>query len=70
MQDDNRVAFHVADYDAEKTLVIDPVLEYATFLGGSGDEIGQGIAVDADGNAYVTGLAISTDFPITPGAFQ
>src|SRR5439155_4788919 len=45
---------------------------YSTYLGGSGfDTIqGSGLAVDASGNAYVTGLTFSTDFPTTPGAFQ
>jgi hypothetical protein len=36
---------------------------YSTYLGGSGTEIGYGIAADAAGNAYVTGLTQSTDFP-------
>ncbi len=45
-------------------------LVYSTFLGGSGGEQGWGIAVDGAGNAYVTGLTTSTDFPTTPGAFQ
>ena len=43
-------------------------LAYATFLGGSGDDSGYGIAVDGAGSAYVTGKTYSTDFPITPGA--
>jgi hypothetical protein len=38
-----------------RPLVIDPVLVYATYLGGSGDDSGGGIAVDKDGQAYVTG---------------
>lgn len=45
-------------------------LEYSTFLGGTSNEEGRAIAVGADGAAYVTGLAYSTDFPITPGAFD
>ena len=43
-------------------------LVYSTYLGGGGSA-GTGIAVDGDGNAYVTGAA-GTNFPTTPGAFQ
>jgi hypothetical protein len=47
-------------------------LVYASFLGGSGSEVGEGIAVDAAGNAYVTGSTDSaaTSFPETTGVFQ
>jgi hypothetical protein len=43
---------------------------YTTLIGGSGGQYGTGIAVDAQGNAYVTGVTASTDFPVTSGAFQ
>ena len=66
----NQVRFQVAAYDASRPLIIDPVLFYSTYLGGSGDDIGNSIAVDAAGNAYVTGQIQSTNFPTTLGAFQ
>ena len=45
-------------------------LVYSTYLGGTGEDYGSGIAVDTAGNAYVTGTTYSTDFPTTAGAFQ
>ena len=43
---------------------------YATYLGGSGSDQGIAIGVDGEGNAYVAGQSWSSDFPVTPGAFQ
>ena len=45
-------------------------LVYSTFLGGGASDQGTGIAIDGEGNAYVTGWGNSTDFPTTPGAFD
>jgi hypothetical protein len=66
-----RVGFSVAEYDHRQPLVIDPTLVYSTYLGGGGNGNDGGfIAVDTSGNAYVTGVTNTCDFPTTPGAFQ
>src|SRR6266481_335719 len=67
---DRRVSFSVPSYDRSEPLILDPVLNYSTYLGGSSDEGGGGsqsfgIAVDANGNAFVAGTTFSTDFPTT-----
>jgi centrosomal CEP192-like protein/beta-propeller repeat-containing protein len=64
------VGFHVAPYDTRQPLIIDPVVVYSTYLGGSGREAANGIAVDSTGAAYVTGFTTSTNFPTIPGSFQ
>ncbi len=45
-------------------------LVYSTYLGGSNGDAGFGVALDASGDAYVTGYTVSSNFPTTPGAYQ
>ena len=66
----NRVGFQLAAYDRTLPLVIDPVLEYSTFVGGSDRDREASIAADADGNVYLTAGVRSGDFPTTMGAFD
>jgi hypothetical protein len=66
---DGTYGFWVGSYDPRYPLVIDPELDYSTFLGGGDLESGSGIAVQ-EGRAYVTGQTSSTDYPTTPGAFD
>jgi hypothetical protein len=67
----HEVGFAVGRYDRARPLIIDPVLVYSTFLGGSGFDQGNDIAVDGAGNAYVTGYTDSTILPgVTAGSIQ
>lgn len=65
----HRFGFQLADFDPALPLVIDPVLSYSTYLGGTGDDEGFAVAADSSGNMYVTGRTRSTNFP-TVGAVQ
>jgi Beta-propeller repeat len=65
-----QVGFTLAGYDAGIPLVIDPVITYSTYLGGSGDEFPIWSDIDRAGNFYVTGFTSSPDFPTTAGVFQ
>ena len=59
----NSYGFVVAGLDPSYPLIIDPILVYSTYLGGSYGDEGYGIAVDGAGCAYVTGYTGSTNFP-------
>ena len=63
------VTLETGAYDTRRELVIDPAIVYSSFLGGAGFDEGHGIAVDAQGSAYVTGYTQSADFP-PAGGFQ
>src|ERR1700722_6885205 len=64
MNDSTHIAFRVAQYDSSKPLVIDPVLVYSTYVGGSGNDLPVGIAVDNTGSVYIAGYTDSVDFPL------
>ena len=78
----NTVGFQLGSYDPSRELVIDPVLVYSTYLGGVGQYLGEpgdgfnygdsvtNMAVDSAGNAYVSGVASSEDFPLTSRPLQ
>jgi len=60
------LGFRLGHYDKSVWLTIDPVIVYSTLLGGSGSDQADGLAVDAQGNAYISGFTTSADFPILP----
>lgn len=64
MPSGNNPAF-VAELNPSGTALV-----YSTFLGGNSGEFAYGIALDGNGDAYVTGTTYSTDFPTTSGAYQ
>jgi len=70
IHDDGSVGFELGDYDTSRTLVIDPILDYGTYLGGTGTDQGHAIAVNDAGNVFVSGLTGSANFPTTTGALD
>jgi hypothetical protein len=60
----NEIRFALGSYDVRYPVVIDPSLAYSTYLGGSAAESAAAIAVGPDGNAFVTGMSYSMDFPL------
>lgn len=68
LQGQREVGFQTGPFDASKPLVLDPVLEYSSFFGGSKEDEIISVAVDQAGNAYLTGETSSPDLPTTPGA--
>lgn len=62
--------FTLGRYDRSRELVIDPLLVYSKYYGGTLDENVQGIAVDSQGNAYIAGYTFSGNLPTTAGSFR
>ncbi len=59
-----QAGFTTGAYDRARTLIIDPVVSYSSYLGGSGADSARAIAVDAAGNAYIAGYTDSSNFPM------
>jgi len=66
----NRIGFELGSYDKSRKLIIDPVLSYSSFLGGSSDDFAYATAVDTAGNIYVAGGTTSADFPLSSMPLQ
>ena len=59
----NEVSIALGTYDRNYKVIIDPTLSFSTYLGGSTLDQANAVAVDSNGEAYVTGFTASTDFP-------
>ncbi|MCE5309126.1 MAG: hypothetical protein LLG20_15915, partial [Acidobacteriales bacterium] len=70
IEQDGGIRFRIGDYDRTRELVIDPVVEYMTYLGGSGVDHIQAVGVDSAGNAVLAGVTTSPNFPGGPAGSQ
>ncbi len=72
LMNDYEYKISLGAFDKSRSVVIDPVIHYSTFIGGSGYDIGSDIAIDTSGNAYITGWTedAPTYYPTTTGAFD
>ncbi len=68
--DHHTVSFVVDDYDKKDTLVLDPLLNFATFSGSVVDNWGFTATYDNNGNAFGGGVSFGTGYPVTTGAYQ
>ena len=69
LADDHTVGFEIATYDRSQPLVIDPILSFSTYFGGTKGDIAWDVALDSNGYVYVVGETLSAGIA-TPGAYQ
>jgi uncharacterized protein (TIGR03437 family) len=65
-----RIALRVGKYDHARELIIDPVMNYASYYGGAGNEVGRAIGTDASGNVYIAGETTTMALATTRGVVQ
>jgi|GEM_PF-1190229 len=74
LSEGRKIRFALGDYDREQPLVIDPIVEFATYLAGDDDDGAAAVTMDDDGYIYLTGYAEFAEeaepFPTTEGVFQ
>jgi hypothetical protein len=63
VRDDGAIGFALGEYDRSRELVIDPILAYSSFVGGSMNDAAYDMAVDASGDSIVVGYTYSANFP-------
>ena len=70
ISEDGVVSYSVGRYDTSQTLIIDPILEYSTYVGGGGDDNGYSMDLDEKGFVYIAGMTYSNNFPTSSGAYD
>ena len=65
----DHVSFTIGDYDESRELIIDPLI-FSTFIGGSDKDTGNSLALDPEGNSYLTGTTTSNDFPTSQECYN
>jgi uncharacterized protein (TIGR03437 family) len=67
LQENGEIRFALGEYDVTRPLVIDPVLEFSTYFGGTGMDVANVVRVDRSGNIYLAGETESINFPTRTG---
>lgn len=68
--DEHHFGFSAPTRDATRALVIDPGLIWSSYIGSSSDDRAHAIALAANGETVIAGVAYWPDFPVTPGTFS
>ena len=66
----NTVRFKIGNYSKNATLIIDPTLIFASFVGSTSDNWGYTATYDGSGNFYAAGISFGSGYPVSIGAFQ